>query len=147
MTTKHILFLVESYLPGFKSGGPVKTVYSAVKVLKKKGFDCTVVCNDRDLGDINRYENIKDGVNYISHTKVIYLRRGLLGYIKLLTMLCSKKNNFFHLNSYFSFKFSIFPRGVLWLIRSRKKVVLAPRGELSAAALTLKSAKKSYACY
>jgi hypothetical protein len=144
MKTKHILFLVDNYLPGYKSGGPVKTVYSAARALQKKGFVCIILCNDHDLGSIKRYENIKDGVNCISFTRVIYLRRGLSGYIKLLTILCTKRFDFFHLNSYFSFKFSILPRIFLWIIGFKKKVVLAPRGEFSVAALTLKSIKKFF---
>ncbi len=55
---KVILCFVSYYLPGFKSGGPLRTIANMVDHLAPD-FDFWIVTRDRDLGDAHGYENIK----------------------------------------------------------------------------------------
>lgn len=46
------------YLPGFKAGGPIRSVANLVETLSDE-FDFYIVTSDRDLGDSDAYPNIE----------------------------------------------------------------------------------------
>lgn len=45
-----ILCLMSEYLPGFRSGGPIRTIANLINQLGDE-FEIRVICRDRDLGD------------------------------------------------------------------------------------------------
>ena len=58
------------YLPGTKAGGPVRSVFSMINLLKSY-FDFYIITSNKDLGSYREYEGInpntlfeKEGVNY-----------------------------------------------------------------------------------
>jgi len=53
-----ILILTGRYLPGFKDGGPVRSILNLSEWLGNE-YDIRIMCLDRDHGDTNRYENIE----------------------------------------------------------------------------------------
>lgn len=54
---KRILILTGRYLPGFKDGGPVRSIVNLVDCFGDK-FDIRIMCIDRDHGDTDSYPDI-----------------------------------------------------------------------------------------
>ena len=52
-----ILCFVSHYLPGYKSGGPVKSIHNLTEHLTKT-FEFLIVTSDRDLNDTQPYKSI-----------------------------------------------------------------------------------------
>ena len=131
------------YLPGTKAGGPVRSVFSLVELLKNY-FNFYIITSNTDLGNDKEYSNIipnkffvRDNVNYY------YIDSKHLASDKILDLINETKPDLIYLNSFWSFPFSIN------IIRLKNKkligapVLLAPRGMLSKGALSLKSFKKN----
>lgn len=139
---KHILIMVPGYLPGFKSGGPIRTVSNMVESLGDE-VSFSVVCLDRDLGDKEPYSSIdKTDWNQQGKAKVFYIEPGLRGTLKLTSILRKVKFDSIHLNSFLSFKFSILPLLILKILRINTPVILGPRGEFSQGALAFNAKRK-----
>jgi len=138
-----ILTSVGYYLPGYKAGGPIRTLVNMVDRLGDK-FQFKIVTADRDFDDIKPYSGIKiDGWSRVNKADVFYMspnRRSLSDFKRLL---CSTEYDVLYLNSFFSPHFTI----KLLLLRrlqliSDRPLIVAPRGEFSPGALGLKSFKK-----
>lgn len=139
---KKILILVSGYLPGFKSGGPVKTLSNMIAILGGE-FSFSVICLDRDLGDKITYVSIdKNTWNQQDQAQVFYIERGLSGVRKLVTILSNCNFDVIYLNSFLSFQFSILPLLILKIFSYKNLIVLGPRGEFSLGALGIKPFKK-----
>ena len=92
---KKILVLVPGYLPGFKSGGPVRTVANMVEALGNE-ISFSVVCLDRDLGDTASYTSIdKNTWNQQGQASVFYVERGPRCLPKFLSILRSNTSEQF----------------------------------------------------
>lgn len=137
-----ILVTLFTYLPGFRSGGPVRTVANMVDQLGDE-FDFRIVAADRDLGDRNPYEGVVTDIwTPLGKAWVFYRSPGAAGWRALLKSVRSMDFDLIYLNSFFSTA-SLRPliyRRLGWL--TDRPILLAPRGEFSAGALTLKPAKK-----
>jgi len=128
------------YLPGFKGGGPIKTIKN---LFEQAGDEITfkLITSDRDLGDISPYTSVECGTwNQIGKAFVLYAQPGKTGYAQVVQELRAKDYDLVYLNSFFSPRFSFFPLILAKVLR--KKVVIAPRGEFSEGALALKFLKK-----
>ncbi len=129
-------------MPGNKAGGPVKSVYSLLNLLKDE-FDFFIVTVNCDLGTDIPYENLKSNVWVKKNeTTVYYFSKSELNKQNLIKVINEIKPDIVYLNSFWSFYFSILP---LWLKKQNKiegKLILAPRGMLGGGALSLKSVKK-----
>lgn len=138
-----ILTFVGYYLPGYKAGGPVRTLANMVDRLGDE-FQFKIVTADRDFEDTKPYPGIKiDDWNRVGKAEVFYMspnRRSLMDFRKLL---CSTEYDILYLNSFFSPHFTIKLLLLRWLLLiSDKPLIIAPRGEFSLGALGLKSLKK-----
>lgn len=143
MEKRKILILCDTYLPGYKAGGPIRSLTNLIQNFASY-YDFHVVTGDRDLGDQRSYENIEvECFQDVGSAKVWYGERHKINTRKLQDLICADNYAFIYLNSFFSLQFSIMP---LWLRRFKRipKVpfILAPRGELSQGALAQKSIKK-----
>lgn len=131
-----ILVFVDHYLPGYRAGGPLRTVSAMVQQLSDE-FTFLVVTSDRDLGDKFPYP----GVTTCSWTPVAgaptyYLSPRDRSGPALRRLLAVTPHDVLYLNSLFSFDFSI----KLLLLRRAGllrtgTILLAPRGELGAGAV------------
>lgn len=139
---KNLLILVPYYLPGFKSGGPVKTVANMVEAVGDE-FNITVATSDHDLGESTKYQGINTD-EFMIHGKarVLYFPSTILGMFKMGGFILKSKYDFVHINSFFSLKFSIFPILLYKLFGKSERIILGPRGEFSAGALSLKPIRK-----
>lgn len=138
-----ILVFVGYYLPGHRSGGPVRSVANLVAALGDE-FDFRLVTCDRDVGDARPYPNVKrmEWVP-VGKAQVYYLPRSIRGVVDIVGLLYKGEADLIYLNSFFSFMFSILPLFFMALAPFRRwPTILAPRGEFSPGALRFKALKK-----
>lgn len=138
-----ILIMVPHYLPGFKSGGPIRTIANLVDHLDP-WFSFKIITSDRDATDGRPYEKVLvNGWNKVGQAQVYYGNRRALGLRGLAHLLSRTEYDLLYLNSLFHPRFTIMP---LVLRRSRviprKPTVVAPRGEFASSALRLEAWKK-----
>ena len=137
-TRKRILICMDWYEPGFKAGGPIRSVVNIVNALKDE-FEFYILTSAFDLGETEPYPNIeadqwfdKDGViiKYMSKTnmKPSAIKANIL----------EINPDLLYLNSLFSRLYTLAP---LSLVR-KIPVVIAPRGMLGGGALEIKRFKK-----
>jgi len=136
-----IFTIVDWYLPGFRAGGPVRSISNLISALGQREYAFFVLTRDRDFrarapfSDVVQEAWTKMGnghVFYTSNMSMSNLRRRIV----------EVAPDIIYLNSFFS-RLTI---KVLLLRRlgllSHAAVVLAPRGEFSSSALALKRLKK-----
>lgn len=136
-----ILVFVRYYLPGYRAGGPVRSLSNLVRALDSE-YDFRVVCFDRDHGTSQPYPDIEPGQWQRQGSALIrYAAPRELGFSFCRKMLLDTRPDMIYLNSLFDRAFSMQPH--LALGRGRGiPVLLTPRGELSSGALGLKAGRK-----
>ncbi len=138
-----VLTFLDYYLPGYKGGGPVRTISNMVDQLYPD-LVFEIVTRDRDLGDSAPYPAIvRDGWMEVKAAKVFYAPANGLPFSDCRRLITERNPDVLYFNSIFSLPFAIKPL-ILRLLRliGRYPVVLAPRGELSPGALAINRAKK-----
>lgn len=143
MKKKIIFCFVDYYLPGYRAGGPIRSISNLVEHLGNE-FEFRIICNDRDVLDTKPYENvIIDNWNIVGKAKVFYASKKTLTLRGIRKILNDTQYDLLYLNSFFSYKFTILP---LFLIKiklvQKKPCIIAPRGNFSPEALKLKNTKK-----
>lgn len=137
---KTILFFSDWFEPGYKAGGPIRSVTNLVKKMGHH-HHVYVVTSDTDFNDEQPYHDIESNV-WITKDwgKIIYLDRASLNAQRYTEIFKEVAPDFVHLNSFFSPKFSLLP---LKLANQYEvQAILAPRGMLGAGALAIKKWKK-----
>ena len=135
-----ILLFLGNYLPGYKSGGPIKTISNLINSTYKD-IEYNIVTRDRDLGEKQPYSNINIGQwNTVGNCSVFYSGSLLKDFKKIFTLISSKEYDAVYLNSFFSIRFSLIP--LLFSKFVRIPILLGPRGEFSEGALNISSKKK-----
>lgn len=135
-----ILTFSNFYLPGYKGGGPIKTIKNLI-IQTSDFLSYKVVTLDRDLGDACAYTNINlNSWNDLGYSQVFYSQIGFGGIKQIFGLLIKENYDIVYLNSFFSPKFSFLP--LLLSKMLKKQVILGPRGEFSEGALSLKAQKK-----
>lgn len=138
---KEVLTFCGCYLPGYKGGGPIKTIKNLFDSVGDR-LNFKLITSDRDLGDSSPYTSVQVAAwNKVGQANVFYAQPGKAGLRQIRTILKESEFDIVYLNSFFSFRFSIYP--LFHLLRFNKKVILGPRGEFSEGALGLKRTKKS----
>jgi glycosyltransferase involved in cell wall biosynthesis len=140
---KKILCFVKCYLPGYKYGGPIRTISNFVENFGDK-FDIKIVCDDRDFLDTKSYKKVQiNGWNKVGKAQVFYLSLRKLNFNSIKNLLKEFNYDLLYLNSFFTFKYSILPIFLLWIkVLPQLPCIIAPRGEFSSGALKIKKLKK-----
>lgn len=139
-----ILALVRYYLPGYKSGGPVRSISNMVDRLGDY-FDYRIVTSDRDCLDPIPYGGVAlDAWNTVGKAKVYYLSQTACSPWTLARVCAQIPHDVLYLNSFFD---PVFAQAPLLARRMgllpEKPAVIAPRGELNAGALAIKRWRKA----
>lgn len=135
-----VLLFSGFYLPGYRGGGPIKTIKNLVDYTGQS-ICYKIITSDRDLGDKCPYNSVKlDDWNEIGESHVFYLNPGVKGLKQIFRVITENDYDILYLNSFFSLRFSLIPLIINKL--TKKQVVLGPRGEFSKGALRLKLPKK-----
>ena len=136
---KKVLILMGRYLPGYKDGGPVRTIKNLTDILGSE-YNIRIMCHDRDHGDLECYPNIAvNAYNKIGNASVFYVKNGefkfktILKEIKKVDVVycCGPYNNY-------AIKVMILKRLELF----KQKLFVASMGSFSRGALSLKNKKK-----
>lgn len=137
-----ILVLLGAYLPGFKSGGPVRTVSSMVEALASE-FDFYIITLNHDSGETKPYTSVKTSEwNRVGASQVYYIPGLTFGTLQRIA--AELKPDVIYFNGFFA-TFS-----VIGLLARRLGIlpnvpcILATRGDLAAGALQFKSPKKCF---
>jgi glycosyltransferase involved in cell wall biosynthesis len=132
---------VDWYLPGYKAGGPIRSVANLVKRLD---LEFSIVTSDRDHGSEEAYPDmpLNKWVHGVYNERVMYLtadQQKRKVYSRIL-----KEDNYdvIYLNSLFSKNFTLQPLRAIKRSGQNQKVLLAPRGMLKKGALSIKKNKK-----
>jgi glycosyltransferase involved in cell wall biosynthesis len=141
---KKVLVCCSSFYPAYKSGGPVRSLSNLVEELGDVAM-LDVISSDRDMGDVESFVgvNVNSWSNSYKGANVHYQSPEFHFTFNLREVFFNKSYDVIYLNSFFDFKFSI--RFLLLVLIGRvkaKEILLAPRGELSAGAMSLKPFKK-----
>ena len=139
-----ILVFVAYYLPGYKAGGPIRTIDNMVDRLSDY-FTFKIITLDRDLGDITPYPGIKQNTwNQVGKAMVYYLKPTSISWKNFKRLMKDTSCDLIYLNSFFSWNFTIKPLILrkIGVINKKTPIILAPRGEFSLGAIHLKSFKK-----
>ena len=139
-----ILTFLSWYLPGFKAGGPLRTVENLVEALGGE-FRFRIVTRDRDFREKLPFPGIvANRWVRVGHADVMYLRPGLRGLLSVWALLRSvDRHTVLYLKSFCTRRFSILPVLMCWLNLCRPRcLVLAPSGEFSPGALQIKRIRK-----
>jgi glycosyltransferase involved in cell wall biosynthesis len=135
------LLAADYYPPGFRAGGPTRSLENLVELLGDE-VAFTVVTRDRDLGSATPPFPRPDRVQVRGKATVIYAPPGRRA-ITLLRVARRDSFDVLYLNSLFSRTFGIFP---LMARRSgllpKSRLLIAPRGELHLGALGLNRGRK-----
>ena len=144
--SQSVIVLLQYYLPGFKAGGPIRSVANLVDVLGRD-LKFRIATSDRDIKDRLPYDGIE--TNHwirVGNADVLYLSPGWQGLRTLISLLLSASpKDVLYINSFFSRRFSILPMLLRRMgVIKPQRVVLAPRGEFSEGALGLKPMRKKF---
>lgn len=128
------------YEPGFKAGGPIRSVANLVNELKHE-FEFYILTSAFDLGETEPYPDIeldqwfdKDGV------MVKYMSRGNMKASAVKGNILEIDPDILYLNSLFSKLYTLVPMSLVKKI----PIIIAPRGMLGAGALEIKKFKKTF---
>lgn len=143
MNNKKILVFNGYYIPGYKAGGPIRTLANMVERLGEF-FSFKVVTRDRDSGDREPYAGIsKSSWNKVGQAHVRYVDLTYSSFSELQQIIQESNPDIIYLNSFFD---STFTQKVLLLRKLGRlpnvPIILAPRGEFSEGALAIKKNKK-----
>lgn len=134
----------EYYLPGYKSGGGMRTIVNIVSHLKDK-FEFYIITLDCDGNSDNTpYEGVDyESWNEVEDAKVFYLNRNNINFKKILDLFRQVKPDIVYSNSYFS----MFNRYLLILNKLNKlnklPYIISPCGELTRDSFKVGKTKKS----
>ena len=139
-----ILTFTGGYVPGFKGGGPIRSIENLVEALGDE-FNFMIITLDRDLDCNECYPGIKvNEWQKVGKADVFYISPNCLTLPHLCHVINEVEFDVLYLNSFFSFKFTIFPLVLRRIGLLKNKVtIVAPRGELWAGAMKIKALKKN----
>lgn len=134
-----LLIFVEYFLPGYKSGGPVHSVSNLVALLKNQ-YDIYIISRDRDYKDVNPYPGISTN-RWLERTdySIVYASPRTINSYYFRKFIKQINPDYIYLNSLFGSMSRIV---LLFSFTHKRKIIIAPRGELQASALSIKSYKK-----
>jgi glycosyltransferase involved in cell wall biosynthesis len=141
---KTILILIDYYLPGYKGGGPAKSVKNLTEHLAND-FIFKIITSDHDLGNKNKYSGIQiNKWNKIGNAEVFYASSRILNFPFLMRLINNTQYDILYLNSFFQPTFSIQLIVARYFnLLKNKNILIAPRGELEDGCLRIRSIKKS----
>lgn len=141
--TASILVVAEVYLPGYQAGGPVRSLANLVESLGKD-YRWKVITTDRDFHAKEPYESMQADVwTKVGNAEVYYARPQALLPHRMLRLIADTPCDALYLNSFFSPRFSIMPvLARCGRVLPQVPALIAPRGEFSQGARSLKRWKK-----
>lgn len=137
-----ILTLVSHYLPGFKAGGPIRSVANLVAALGNE-FDFRIVTRDRDVGDTAVYSNIQVGKWLPAGSAAVCYARPAKMSLLIAREIDRVRPAAIYINSFFDAIECLPPLlTVRPGSRGRVPIIIAPRGQFAAGSLQFQRNRK-----
>jgi glycosyltransferase involved in cell wall biosynthesis len=142
MNPPRVLIFTDYYQPGYRAGGPVRSLANLARQLGHE-FLFRIVTRDRDLGDDAPYNSVPlRSCTLVDGTGVVYIPAREMTPGWAAQLIKREQPSAVYLNSFFSRRFSLVPRLGHRLSGAPIQTVLAPRGEFAAGALSLRPRRK-----
>lgn len=139
-----VLTFVHYYLPGYKSGGPIRTISHLVEHLGGE-LDFRIVTADRDATDEAPYPSVRvDAWNTVGQAQVFYASPAARRAGALARLAAATPHDLLYVNSFFDAELTVpamFGRATGRF--PRRPLIIAPRGEFAPASLASKRWKKA----
>jgi len=136
-----ILIFIDWFYPGYKGGGPIKSVSNIVNSLQNE-FDFYIITSDRDLNDKHSYTNIpfNQWISNPNYTIAYLSRKERKRFISIA--LAEHNYSKIYFNSLYSKNYTLQPILLIKKLKLSIPIIVAPRGMLGKGALKIKSVKK-----
>lgn len=135
-----ILIFIDWYKPGYKAGGPIRSVSNMVDALKDN-FQFYIVTRNTDYLETTPYPNINTNQwNEVDNAQVYYLSKEKINRQTLHTLIDEVQPDIIYCNSFYSPYFSLIP--IFYAKKKNIRTILAVRGMLSKGSLGVKKTKK-----
>ncbi len=138
---KKILIFIDWFLPGYKAGGPVRSMANMVEYLGDR-YDFYIVTRNTDYTETVPYVGVtaNQWVDFAPAVKVFYCSGGYQNLSSYCKLVKSEKFDVAYVNGIYSWKFSILP--LIALRKFEGKKIVASRGMLAQSAIDVKGGKK-----
>ncbi len=141
MNKKKILIFIDWFLPGYKAGGPIRSVANLTAWLSNE-FEFFIITRNTDYLENTPYPNIESN-QWIKHSENIhayYFSKNELSIKNIKKIVSEQHLDTVYINGIYSFYFSLLP--VYIFKKTLKKVIVASRGMLSEHSFSSKNFKK-----
>jgi glycosyltransferase involved in cell wall biosynthesis len=140
-TRKKILVFSDWFLPGYKAGGPIRSLANLVHSLD---IDFWIVTRITDHHSTQPYEGIQRGAwtQHRPNVQVCYVDQKDVTALFVKKILREHSFDYIYFNSLFSPIFTLLPLRTARAMGMAERCVLVPRGMLKPGALSIKSKKK-----
>lgn len=139
MKHKHrIIIFIDWYVPAYKAGGPIRSVYNLVETLKNE-FNFYIITSNSDIDGVKLSSIEENKWTKQDDVQVLYLPLEDINRKRLIKEVTDINPSKIYLNSLFSANFTLLP---LLLFRNKHETIVAPRGMLGKESLAIKSTKK-----
>lgn len=136
----NILIFIDWYKPGYKAGGPIRSVSNMVDALKDH-FQFYIVTRNTDYLETTPYSNINTNQwNSVDNAQVFYLSKENTKRSTIHALIDEVQPDIVYCNSFYSPYFSLIP--IYYAKKKNIKTILAVRGMLSKGSLGVKKTKK-----
>lgn len=140
---KKILIVSRYFKPGFRAGGPIKSVYNIIESLKGD-FEIKVLTSIYDKGSTIPYESVQNK-SWHKYGPIDVFYSSKLNYKFILDFVLTEKPDLIYLNSFFELNFSLKFQLLSFFGDVNNSIILiAPRGEFDPGALSIKKIKKQF---
>ncbi|RAZ91729.1 glycosyl transferase family 1 [Mesorhizobium hawassense] len=138
-----VLCVVDFYLPGFKGGGPIRTLANMCEAMGSN-VEFIIFTRDRDLGSDEPYPGVRTNKWLRTPSGLVYYADPSKFNARHMAKAAELHNfDVLYLNSFFGYRSSISMYFNQRLVRRKgASICIAPRGEFSAGALSIKRLKK-----
>lgn len=142
MSKKKILIFIDWFLPGYKAGGPVRSMANMVDYLQED-YDFYIITRNTDYTESISYTTVQSNCweHYSENVKVYYADQYHQNKKIYRQLMEEVKPDIAYINGVYSWKFSILPLIVAKKVKL-KKVIVAARGMLAGSAIDVKGGKK-----
>jgi hypothetical protein len=107
---KKLLVFIDWYVPGYKAGGPIRSMANIVEHLNDK-YEFLIVTRNTDYLASKPYENItpNEWINVSDNQRVIYLSDENITIQKIKQIIRQTDFDLVYINGVYSFYFSVLP--------------------------------------
>ncbi|MFZ4785015.1 MAG: glycosyltransferase family 4 protein [Flavobacteriales bacterium] len=136
-----ILVFTDWYYPGYRAGGPIRSLLNIVEQIDRPFF---IITRITDYNSLVPYPGLETKVwtKISDRIQVMYVRDEDMSFSFVEERIKERPYHRFYLNSLFSPLFTILPLRAIKKHHFSKKTIVAPRGMLKSGALSVKSRKK-----